>query len=63
MRIELKNNEVSSISFYNDPDGTISPDEVIDEKDRLLKDFRWLIEYRALKPEDIFTKPVSRLKN
>lgn len=63
MRIELKDNEVSSISFYNDPDGTISPDEIVDDKDRRLKDFRWLIKYRALKPEDIFVNPIERIKD
>ena len=62
MRIDLKNNEISSISFYNDPDGTISPDELVSPADRQLKDFRWLIEYRALRPDDIFCKPISRFK-
>ncbi|MCQ2286409.1 MAG: hypothetical protein MJZ76_06005 [Bacteroidales bacterium] len=62
MRIDLKQNEISAISFYNTPDGEINPDESLAPKDRLLKDFRWLIEYRATRPEDIFSHPINRLK-
>ena len=62
MKILLDNNEVQSIIFYNNPSGNIYPDEKLDSKDRLLKDFRWLKIYRSLTPDDIFHTPIPREK-
>lgn len=62
MKIMLENNEVKSITFYNNPSGKIYPDQQLETKDRLLKDFRWLKIYRSLSPKDIFHTPIPRHK-
>lgn len=62
MKIMFENNKVKNIIFYNNPSGKILPDDQLDEKDRLLKDFRWLKEYRAQGPQDIFHTPIPRVK-
>ncbi len=62
MRIFLENNEVTSITFFNSPDGILHPENMLTPKERLLRDFRWLIQYRALSPKDIFHTPIPRYK-
>ena len=62
MTILFENNEVSSITFFNSPDGLLYPDKQLEQPDRLLKDFAWLVSYRALTPTDIFHTPIPRYK-
>lgn len=60
MRIILNDNEIETITFYNDPDGTIYPDSELEEKERKLKNFRWLSAYRPTTKYDVFFAPISR---
>ena len=62
MKILFENNEVQSIIFYNNPNGNIYPLDQLNEKDKLLKDFRWLKTYRSMCPNDIFHTPIPREK-
>ncbi|MDL2230830.1 hypothetical protein LJB75_00240 [Bacteroidales bacterium OttesenSCG-928-L19] len=62
MRILFKEKEISGIVLYNDPDGKIYPDSQLEENERILRDFRWLIEYRPASVEDIFHTPIPRIK-
>ncbi|MDR2868315.1 MAG: hypothetical protein LBV46_02090 [Bacteroidales bacterium] len=62
MTIMLEDNKVSHITFYNNPDGKIYPDSAMSREDRILKEFRWLKEYRPEKIEDIFVMPMPRKK-
>ncbi len=63
MRIFLTNNEVNSITFFNAPDGILHPDEMLTRKERFLKGFQWLSQYRAATPLDIFHTPIPRSKS
>ncbi len=60
MHIMLDSNKIHQIRYYDAPDGQIYPDDQIDDKDRKLKGFVWLDEFRPYKIEDIFIKPVVR---
>ena len=60
MRIVLEDNEIKTITFYNNTDGKVYPDAELDQKDRLLKNFRWLKTYRPKGKKDIFIMPVER---
>lgn len=62
MTIFLEDSEIESIRFYNSPDGNLYPDKDLDEKDRRLKDFAWLINFRPKEVADIFVMPVVRKK-
>lgn len=62
MKIILTDNEIDGIVFYNDPDGKIYPDKDLTDKDRRLKDFRWLDFYRPETIEDLYVKPIPRVK-
>lgn len=62
MKILLTDNEIDGIVFYNDPDGKIYSDQEFAEKDRRLKDFRWLKYYRPLTLEDLYVNPIPRVK-
>lgn len=62
MKIVLTDNEIDGIVFYNDPDGKIYPDEELSDKDRRLKDFRWLQYYRPETVEDLYVRPIPRVK-
>ncbi len=61
MRIVFDNNAIKSIIFYNAPDGKLYPDKDLNDKDRLLKDFRWLNAYRPFSRSDIFFNPIERV--
>ncbi|MFN3918564.1 MAG: OstA-like protein [Flavobacteriales bacterium] len=54
MRIEMKNGKVDLIKFYSKPDGSIIPMQQLTEKDKLLKDFTWLIDKRPQSVNDLF---------
>lgn len=60
MTIFLKDSEIRDIRFYNNPDGNLFPDKDLNDKDRRLKDFRWLHQYRPQNVEGIFVLPVER---
>ena len=62
MKIIFSDNEIDGIVFYNDPDGKIYPDQDLTEKDRRLKDFRWLEFYRPETVEDLYIRPIPRVK-
>jgi lipopolysaccharide export system protein LptA len=62
MKIILTDNEIDGIVFYNDPDGKIYPDKDLTDKDRRLKDFRWLDFYRPETVEDLYVRPIPRVK-
>ena len=62
MKIILTDNEIDGIVFYNDPDGKIYPDKDLTDKDRRLKDFRWLEFYRPETVEDLYVRPIPRVK-
>ena len=61
MRILFEDNEIQSITFYNEPDGKLYPDAELHAKDRQLKDFRWLNVYRPATRHEIFSMPVERV--
>lgn len=60
MTLIFDQNEISTITFYNNPDGKLYPDKELAKEDRLLKDFKWLNTYRPNEVMDIFTNPVLR---
>ncbi len=62
MKIVLTDNEIDGIVFYNEPDGKIYPDSELTDKDRRLKDFRWLQYYRPETVEDLYVRPIPRVK-
>ena len=61
MRILFEDNEIQSITFYNEPDGKLYPDAELHAKDRQLKDFRWLNVYRPANRHEIFSMPVEHV--
>jgi lipopolysaccharide export system protein LptA len=54
MLIKLKNNEINEISFIQEPEAELSPEEKIPENVRKLKGFIWREKERFSKKEDIF---------
>ena len=56
IRIYLEQKKVKEIVFINKPEGQLNPLFMVDEKDRLLKDFQWHIQKKPLKKEDIYNK-------
>jgi hypothetical protein len=62
MKIILSENEIDGIVFYNDPDGKIYSDKELPAKDRQLKDFRWLQFYRPETVEELYVRPIPRIK-
>ncbi len=62
MKISFVDNQIQTITKYNEPDGKIYPDQLLEENDKRLKDFRWLETYRARRVEDIFHTPIPRIK-
>ncbi len=60
MCILLDSNRIQQIRYYDSPNGHVHPDDKLDAKDRKLQGFRWLIEYRPRKPEDLFVLPIPR---
>jgi len=51
--IEFKQNTISTIRFYEKPDGTIYPPEKLLEKDKKFKNFKWLGDQIINKKEDV----------
>jgi len=54
MTIYFKDDKIENIWFYEKPDGETIPIEQIKYEKTLLKDFRWLDEYRPKSKYDIF---------
>jgi len=62
MKIFLKENQIEELRFYDYPDGKFWADTELPMNDRLLKDFRWLVQYRPKRIEDIYVNPIPRKK-
>ncbi len=60
MTIFFKEGEIDGIAFYNSPDGKINPDESMEKKDRFLKEFRWLENFRPNSFRAIYHTPMPR---
>jgi lipopolysaccharide export system protein LptA len=54
MLIFLQDNDISTITYINEPSGTVYPEDKISPYDMILKNFRWLDDRRPKKKEDIF---------
>lgn len=54
MTIWFKDDKIERIWFYEKPDGETIPIEQLKNEQTLLKDFRWLDEYRPKSRDDIF---------
>ncbi len=54
MEIYMKNSTVDKIWFFDKPVGKIHPPLTLSIEKTILPDFKWDIEYRATKKEDIF---------
>ncbi|MCK5907650.1 MAG: OstA-like protein, partial [Flavobacteriales bacterium] len=54
MLIKLVDNEINEISFIQEPEAELSPEETIPENARKLKGFVWRNEERFSEKEDIF---------
>lgn len=54
MTIWFKDDKIERIWFYEKPDGETIPIEQLKNEQTLLKDFRWLDEYRPKSREEIF---------
>ena len=54
MLIKLKDNEINEISFIQEPEAELSPEETIPDNARKLKGFVWRDEERFHEKEDIF---------
>ncbi|MFA8436544.1 MAG: OstA-like protein [Marinifilaceae bacterium] len=52
--IRINDNKIDKIIFIKKPDGNMYPLGELPPKQRFLKDFRWLENYRPKKKEDIF---------
>lgn len=52
--INFDDNEITSISFMEKPEGTMYPDDGLKEEEKFLRHFRWIKEYRPNNKEDIF---------
>jgi lipopolysaccharide export system protein LptA len=52
--IGLKENEIETITFMNDPDATLYPLNELKPDELLLGGFNWKIEFRPLKMTDVF---------
>ena len=62
MKVLFKDNQIEELRFYEYPDGKFWADTELPADDRLLKNFRWLDEYRPKKIADIFENPIPRPK-
>lgn len=54
MHIQLKENQVKSIVYYDNVEGSMNPPAEVDDAQLKLRDFKWLGERRPLKWEDVF---------
>ena len=56
IRIDLKENRISDITFISGVEGTLNPLFMLKPEDHKLKDFQWYIHLKPLVKEDIFKK-------
>ena len=54
MQIFLENNEILTITYINDPDAHLYPEEELTKEELFLKNFKWIEDRRPVKKEDIF---------
>jgi lipopolysaccharide export system protein LptA len=62
MKVFFKQNEIEELRFYDYPDGKFWAEAELPLTDRLLKDFRWLVQYRPKEILDIYINPIPREK-
>ena len=60
--IGLKENEIETITFVNDPDATLYPLNELKPDELLLGGFNWKIEFRPLKMSDVFIWKRGKLR-
>lgn len=56
LSIWIEENEVKSISFYNQPDAQLYPPDELSPSEALLKDFKWRGKERPKAIQDLFSK-------
>ena len=56
MRIELEDNNIKKVFYFEKPDGTMFPEVDLLEPERILRGFNWLESKRPLEWIDIFKK-------
>lgn len=54
IHITMANNDIEDLTFLIDPEGEISPENLSEENDRILKGFIWRGDERILTKDDIF---------
>lgn len=54
--IHMEDNEVKQISFIRSPDGTLFPVNDVTQEELKLEGFKWRIEERPIRQQDIFQK-------
>lgn len=57
MGIMIEDRKVSSIIYYDMPEGIMYPEKELPEEERILKGFEWREEDRPKSKQDIFRKP------
>ncbi len=57
VKIKFFENAVDHIIFYETPEGSLSPEDEVSEKDKILSDFRWEQSVRPKYPADVFRDP------
>ena len=54
MAIYFKKNKMDNIVFYVNPTGTMYPPDKLSPAERVYKNFKWMIEYRPEKWQDVY---------
>jgi hypothetical protein len=54
MKILIENNEISSITFLEQPQSMFYPVPQFPKEEMFLKGFQWLFKYKPLQPTDVF---------
>jgi lipopolysaccharide assembly outer membrane protein LptD (OstA) len=65
LRIDIDSNEVSGITYIEEPDGVFYPINQVDEKERFIQGFAWKDALRPKTPEELLLdiEPLSPLDN
>ncbi|RMG76578.1 MAG: hypothetical protein D6707_12165 [Bacteroidetes bacterium] len=54
--VRIDSNEVQTISFIEEPSAVFYPPDKLDDKEKYLDGFHWLIQYRPQRKEDVFIR-------
>jgi len=57
VKISFQENKVDYVVFYNQPNGTLNPENELSESDKILEGFSWKQSVRPQYPEDVFRDP------